>query len=330
MSHKNDHTTTCAPTRALAPALLAQWAFEALVDEALLTPKPGLIDLRGQHAHHDMSLALMCTSAHTLRPWFEAMARNAGEPQDLYAWRATLGALGREAEQAMLDATGGVNTHRGAIWALGLLVAAANRPARTGECSGAPCGATGSCNHGQAHGSLTTRHTPSLVTITRQAAQLARCPDRFAPAQPPNKGAIACKRYRVNGAKGQAQAGFPHVTRIGLPTLQHRRNAGHNEQQARLDTLLALITTLDDTCLLSRAGPTALARMQAGARQVLQLGGSATTAGRTALTALNTVAKEQRLSPGGAADLLAATLFLDRLDHHFSSHPAMQGSTTKA
>ena len=330
MRRKNDHTTTCAPTRAPAPALLAQWAFEALVDEALLTPKPGLIDLRSQHAHHDMSLALMCRSAHTLRPWFEAMAHSALQHRGLFTWRARLGALGREAEHAMLDATGGVNTHRGAIWALGLLVAAANRPARTGECSGAPCGATGSCNHGQAHGSLTTRHTPSLVTITRQAAQLARCPDRFAPAQPPSKGAIACTRYRVNGAKGQAQAGFPHVTRIGLPTLQHRRNAGHNEQQARLDTLLALITTLDDTCLLSRAGPTALARMQAGARQVLQLGGSATTAGRTALTALNTVAKEQRLSPGGAADLLAATLFLDRLDHHFSSRPALQGSTTKA
>jgi len=300
MSLKNDHTTTCAPTRAPEPALLAQWAFETLVDEALLTPKPGLIDLRSQHAHSDMSLALMCTSAHTLRPWFEALAHTAVQHQGLFTWRARLGALGREAEHAMLDATGGVNTHRGAIWALGLLVAAAARPA------------------------------PSLTAITRQAAQLARCPDLFAPAQPPNKGTIACKRYRVNGAKGQAQAGFPHVTRIGLPTLQHRRNAGHNEQQARLDTLLALIATLDDTCLLSRAGPTALARMQAGARQVLQLGGSTTPEGRIALTALNTVAKEQRLSPGGAADLLAATLFLDRLHHHFSPSPSQHDRTSKA
>ena len=300
MVHTTDQTPDSAPAQATAPALLAQWAFEALVDEALLTPKPGLIDLRGQHAHSDMSLALMCTSAHTLKPWFEAMAHTAVQHRGLFAWRARLGALGREAEHAMLNVTGGVNTHRGAIWALGLLVAAANRPA------------------------------PSLAAITHQAAQLARCPDLFAPAQPPNKGAIACKRYRVNGARGQAQAGFPHVTRIGLPTLQQRRNAGHNEQQARLDTLLALIATLDDTCLLSRAGPTALARMQAGARQVLQLGGSATAGGRSALTALNAMAQKQRLSPGGAADLLAATLFLSRLQQHFSSFPSQQGKTTKA
>ena len=309
MARTHDHIPGSACARTLTPEVLARWAFEALVDEALLTPKPGLVDLRGQHAHSDMSLALMCTSAHTLKPWFECMAHNARHPQGLFAWRAKLGMLGRQAEQAMLEATGGVNTHRGAIWALGLLVAAAAR---------IPCAKYGGTPPGH-NGGLSANSLPQhIADIVQQAAQLARCPDLSAPDSPPGKGAIACQRYGANGAKRQAQAGFPHVVRIGLPTLQCLRNAGHNEQQAHLDTLLALITTLDDTCLLSRGGPSGLARIQAGAREVLQHGGSATAAGRAALALLNKVAQEQRLSPGGAADLLATTLFLDRVQHHLS------------
>ena len=321
MGRSTDRTVLDAPARAPTPALLAQWAYEALVDEALLTPKPGLIDLRGQHAHGDMSLGLMCMSALTLRPWFEAMADNARLPQGLFAWRTTLGALGREAERAMLRATGGVNAHRGAIWALGLLIAAT---ARSTHRQGA------ARPNAPAMGPMTTCSDINVHTLAHLAAQLARCPDRFAPAQMTNKGALACLRYRVNGARGQAQAGFPHVIRIGLPTLLRLRATGHNEQQARLDTLLTLIATLDDTCLLSRGGTTALAWMQTQARHVLHQGGSVTAAGRIALTELNSQARKQGLSPGGAADLLAATLFLDRIHHHFSSRPARQDSATRA
>jgi len=105
---------------------LADLAVDALIDEADLSPKPALVDRRGNGAHSDLHLGLMHASALALWPAFKEMAEAAlvfgavGLPL-----REALGRIGREGEQAMLATTGGVNTHRGAIWALGLLVAAA-------------------------------------------------------------------------------------------------------------------------------------------------------------------------------------------------------------
>ncbi len=103
---------------------LARTATQCLIDEARLSPKPGLVDSRGNGAHHDLSLALMECSAHSLTSTFQALALQSWQrPADI-ALRQTVGRLGREGEQQMMAATGGVNTHRGAIWALGLLVSA--------------------------------------------------------------------------------------------------------------------------------------------------------------------------------------------------------------
>ncbi|WP_205895277.1 triphosphoribosyl-dephospho-CoA synthase, partial [Metapseudomonas otitidis] len=104
---------------------LADRAVDALIDEADLTPKPGLVDRRGSGAHSDLHLGLMHASALSLWPCFRQMAEAALQHREVGApLREALGRIGREGEAAMLATTGGVNTHRGAIWALGLLVAA--------------------------------------------------------------------------------------------------------------------------------------------------------------------------------------------------------------
>ena len=109
---------------------LARTATQCLIDEARLSPKPGLVDSRGNGAHHDLSLALMERSAHSLTPTFQALAQQSWQrPADI-ALRQTVGRLGREGERQMMAATDGVNTHRGAIWALGLLVSAVAMPGR--------------------------------------------------------------------------------------------------------------------------------------------------------------------------------------------------------
>ncbi|EJK2270926.1 triphosphoribosyl-dephospho-CoA synthase, partial [Escherichia coli] len=100
---------------------LAHTASACLIDEARLSPKPGLVDSRGNGAHQDLNLALMERSARSLQPTFHALAEQSWRrPADI-ALRETVGRLGREGEAQMMLATGGVNTHRGAIWALGLL-----------------------------------------------------------------------------------------------------------------------------------------------------------------------------------------------------------------
>nr|WP_318383333.1 triphosphoribosyl-dephospho-CoA synthase [uncultured Enterobacter sp.] len=264
---------------------LAQTATQCLIDEARLSPKPGLVDSRGNGAHHDLTLALMERSAHSLTPTFHALAQQSWQrPADI-ALRQIVGRLGREGEQHMMAATGGVNTHRGAIWALGLLTSAA-----------AMLGATGSAQY-----------------VAHTAALLAKLPDDAAP-RIFSKGLRATHRYRVPGAREEAQQAFPHVLNLALPQLRLSRQRGASETQARLDALMAVMTSLSDTCVLSRAGMTGLTAMQNGARAVLAAGGTAQAEGQRALLSLDAQMLALNASPGGAADLLAATLFLDRIE----------------
>lgn len=273
---------------AIQPALaerLADLAMQVLIDEADLSPKPGLVDRRGNGAHRDLHLGLMHDSARSLWPTFSAMAEAAqAEGQVSQALREAVGRLGREGETEMLRVTNGVNTHRGAIWALGLLTAAAALEGNT-----------------------------SATAIAMSAAALAQLDDPAAPHNPNSHGARVCRRYGVPGAREQAQQGFPAVIVHGLPQLLASRREGAGEQNARLDALLAIMSQLTDTCVLHRAGLEGLSRMQQGARAVLDVGGAASLAGRRQLRELDRDMLALNASPGGAADLLAATLFLDRL-----------------
>jgi triphosphoribosyl-dephospho-CoA synthase len=265
----------------------ADLAVDALVAEAALTPKPGLVDRRGSGAHPDMSLELLHVSARALRPALLGCAAAALDLPLGPALRARLGEIGRAGEAAMLAATGGVNTHRGALWSLGLLTA--------GAAAGDPVGI---------------------------AAGLARLPDEGRVVAGVSHGAKVMRRYRVPGAAGEAAAGFPHVVRRGLPMLRAARARGAGEDEARLDALLAIMATLPDTCVLHRGGAAGLRAVQAGAASVLAAGGCATSTGRRRLSTLDDLARRRRLSPGGSADLLAATLFLDSLDGGSGADPA--------
>lgn len=270
-------------------ARLARFATEALIEEAHVTPKPALVDRRGSGAHRDLNLAVMERSAYSLEPTFAALARASQGKRPSAALRTELAAIGRAGEAAMMRATQGSNAHRGAIWIVGLLVA----------------GATISCEVAGVQSNAT-----ALICST--AAQIACFPDRDAPLAPSN-GARVRMRYGVGGARREAQDGFPHVLRVGLPALRAARRRGIGENAARIDTLLTIMTTLDDTCLLHRAGLPALAAAKSGATEVLTSGGSSTPAGQAALARLESQLLALNASPGGAADLLAATLFLDRL-----------------
>jgi triphosphoribosyl-dephospho-CoA synthase len=261
---------------------LADRATQALIAEALLTPKPALVDRRGSGAHRDLDLERLLASAAALRPGFERMADCAWRRSPGRALREELGCIGREAETDMLAATRGSNAHRGAIWVLGLLVAGL---AMSGE--DAP---------------------PEEATAP--AAELARLPDRHA-MEGESNGSRVCARYGVEGARGEARSGFPHVVGVGLPALRAARGRGASENDARLDALLAIMARLDDTCLLHRGGRPALEAARSGAREVLAHGGSATALGRERLLALDADLMMRWVSPGGSADLLAACLLLD-------------------
>ena len=261
----------------------ADRAVRALRDEASLTPKPALVDARGSGAHQDLDLPRMLRSAEALRRPFAEMARAAEGAAPSAQLRGELAAIGRVAEQRMMMATDGSNAHRGAIWALGLLVAA-----------GAMCAPDA-----------------DAAMLCATAGAIARCPDPQHMPPEDTHGARVGRTFGVGGARAEACGGFPHVVRHGLPGLHAARVSGWAERNARIDALLCIMAHLDDTCLLHRGGRKALGIAQCGAQRVLDLGGSATASGHAALLRLDAELLAHNASPGGSADLLAATLFLD-------------------
>jgi triphosphoribosyl-dephospho-CoA synthase len=267
-------------------AWLARLGRQALIAEAELTPKPGLVDRRGSGAHSDLSLAIMKCSAFAIEPYFREMASVSQGGHPSQALRERLALIGRNAEHAMLRATGGSNSHKGAIWILGLLISAA---------------------------ALMDEDKASASVVAATAKKIASFEDRAAPRLV-SHGDMVAQQYGVAGARGEALRGFPHVVDIALPMLHSRRASGAIESVTRLDALLSVMSRLDDTCLLYRGGEEALVTAKEGAAAVMNAGGTRTPTGKQQLMRLDHQLLEMGVSPGGSGDLLAATLFLDAIE----------------
>jgi len=265
---------------------LASLSVSALVSTIELTPKPALVDRRVSGADASLDLTHARRAALSLKEGFLATAAaSASVERPSERLREALGRIGRDMEKRTPAATNGASTHRGVIWALGLLVASAAR----------------------------RQHDRSAGSVVAGAAAIALMPDRFAPDLL-TPGDRARRRFGAAGARGEAQRAFPHVIRIGLPALRGGRARGISEDDARLDALMAIMSGLEDTGLLHQGGRAALDAAQAGARAVLNAGGHATDAGRRCLRRLDAGLRAMNVSPKASADLLSATLFLDRLE----------------
>lgn len=182
----------------------------------------------------------------------------------------------------MFLATGGTNTHKGAIWVLGLLVAAAGQ----GE-------------------------ELNSIRVAGLAGSIARLPDLARP-ELVSHGDIVRERYRAAGARGEACEDFPHVVKVGIPALRAARAAEKSETASRLFSLLSIMAELDDTCVLYRSGLEGSEVVKAGAKAVLAVYDPGSQ--EAALRRFDRELLEKGISPGGSADLFAASLFLDCLD----------------
>ena len=279
-----DRTTGPVP----APPL-GRLAVRSLYTELVLSPKPGLVSPRDAGSHADMDAGTFLRSLFTLRGYFgdisTAGARGAPFTE--------LQALGIVAERRMLRATGGVNTHRGAIFSLGLLAAAAGRLFHRGE---SPTGA----RLGEAVSRLWGR------------AILAAAPG---PIGVDSHGLAVGRRYGVGGARREAVEGFPTLFGLGLPTLRETLIRTGSQRQALVQTLFSLLAALLDTNLLYRGGEAGLRLVHASARGFLEAGGVYRPDWEAHALAIHRKLVAQRLSPGGSADLLAATWFVHQVQN---------------
>jgi triphosphoribosyl-dephospho-CoA synthase len=276
-----DHQTTVRPAGDRDAKTIAATAVHCLLVELETFPKPGLVSHIDAGSHSDMDADTFRRSAAALQPYFQALA-------DAGAQGCAMGRLriiGLEAEAAMFTATAGINTHRGAIFGLGLL-----------------CAAAGAAANGQSDPA-----TPLGIAV----AQLWGRDIVDGPLLLHSHGGQARRRYGAGGARSEASQGFPSVYKVGLPALQYGALlAPGDHEAARVQACFALIAALQDTNLLHRGGPSGLAYARCAARRFLDDGGVGTPDWRRRANVIHQSFVAHRLSPGGSADLLAMSLFV--------------------
>jgi triphosphoribosyl-dephospho-CoA synthase len=267
----------------------------------MLYPKPGLVSWADSGSHDDMHAETFMRSLFTLRSYFARIAQAGADAADF----ATLAGLGVAAEQRMLTATGGVNTHRGAIFLLGMLCAAAGRVAASAARVDAAAGGAGA-------GKLVAIAPTALRTALMQhwGADLQRhCLRRPAHAH----GTTAALVHGIGGARREAADGMPAVFALALPVMQATLAAGRDMACARTDAFFALLGAVDDTNVYHRCGAEGARFMRAQAHEFIAAGGTAAVGWRATALTMHQRFVARRMSPGGAADLLAATCLVQQL-----------------
>lgn len=257
---------------------LERICLDALTHEAMAWPKPGLVTPVDAGSHRDMHIGTFLASIDALQGSFAALAL-AGAREEKFA---VLQAIGIEAEGKMLCATGGVNTHRGAIFNLGLLVAAAARRQADSTLADLDCGA------------VVARVWGAEIAAGRKKS-------------PASHGNSVFKKFTIGGARAEAVAGFPTVYNIGLRALRRLVDAGRDRETTQIGTLLALMEHLPDTNLLWRDGESGLEFVRDSAAAFNRAGGVDAPGWREHLLVMHREFVGRNLSPGGSADLLAAS-----------------------
>jgi triphosphoribosyl-dephospho-CoA synthase len=264
---------------------LAESAILSLLQELETYPKPGLVSMVDSGAHADMDYALMCRSAHALLHPFAritAAGRKAG------SFESMIVPLGLAAERDMLHATDGINTHRGAIFSLGMILAAlalvdsASKP-------------------------LTSAHVRAALLDTWGDALQAHALSGGLGA---SHGAVVRRTTGSGGARVEAARGFPGIFEIGVPAYRAALAADLDFNASRVHTLFVLMEAVEDTNVLFRGGPEAASFVRQSAGQFLAEGGCRRAGWFDRAEELHRKFIQRNLSPGGSADLLSGTLLV--------------------
>lgn len=290
-----------APPRATVIALhdrgqagrLSRLATLALLAEVELSPKPGLVDPVSCGAHDDMDAETFRASITAIAPWFPVLHETgrAGHRDAPSRFLQRLRRPGMGCEDAMFAATRGVNTHKGAVFAFGLLLGCAGRLAA----GGLPVTARSLTD-------LAARMARPLVEVELPAVE---CPGTY--------GEAAFVEHRLAGARGEAAGGYASVRRHALPAYRAVLEATGDGRGAMVQALLVLMATTDDTTLVKDGSLDGLRHVQRSARDLLDAGGVRAPDALTRLHRLDVDLTRRGLSPGGCADLLAVTHFLAHL-----------------
>ena len=264
----------------------ARLATQALLYEVATTPKPGLVDRANSGSHRDMDFFTFQASAAALYPYFARCVKIGRETADAQETFRRLRLPGKLAEGEMLHATGGVNTHKGAIFSMGIL-----------------CGALGRLERAQ-------WGDPSAVLAECAAMTRGLISHDYANLTPETAKTAGQKlylQYGITGVRGQAESGFPAVLNVGLPKLEAALAAGKSINEAGCAALLAMLADTADTNMIHRGGYELAKKTAEEIGALLEKEPFPT---EETLEALDAEFIRDNLSPGGTADLLALVYLL--------------------
>ena len=274
-------------------------ALEATLLEAACTPAPGLIDRINAGAHEDMDYFTFLHGSAALAPFFYKCAAagwfHSGTPEELLP---VLRVIGQNGEKTMLQATSGINTQRGLLFLMGILLGGAAHLVRCGKkiTAGSQLAmAADVCN--------------GIVERELQSLQGGSHPRKL------TAGERLFMKYGETGIRGEIEAGLPSVALVGIPRLREAFSNGLCVNDALVHTLVGLMLVTKDTTVLNRRGPEGQDLMRKLAQHASELGGMLTEKGRNAIQHMDDIFSKENISPGGTADLLAATWFVHRMEN---------------
>lgn len=285
--------TEKATTGEIPPiADVAEWVHDALLAELNLTPKPGLVDLRNSGAQDYINYDTFIASIAAITPHLHEFCRAGLSSSDVPAtlFLSLIRPIGIVCEKAMFAATGQVNTHKGAIFSMGLFCAAAGRLMAGGA-------------------------MPDRRQLCREVAAI--CSNLVAGDLERNRSAKTTgdrlfREYGLTGIRGEAASGYATVRKHALPVYDLLTIEGYPEQLVRLQVLLTLMANNADTNILGRSGMEGSAYVRRKAAALLEDGGALDPGGIERLAAFDDELISLNISPGGITDLLAVCLLLSR------------------
>lgn len=284
---------------------LTRFAQESILYEVVLSPKPGLVDALDSGAHQDMDVYTFLRSAASLHEGFRSFSMaglaHEGTEKELFQ---KIRPIGMESEKVMLEATGQVNTHKGVVFSLGIILAASGRYLQdklAGHDEIPPFTAEDS----EAVFCIAAKMTEGLVDSDfRDLERKTRH----------THGEMLYLNHGFTGIRGEAEKGYPMVRLKALPLFRDLSGSPHSSEEKFLEVLLHLMSETEDSNVVSRGGMEALEYVKAEASAFLVDGGMRHPDARNRLIRMNEDFRTRNISPGGSADLLSLTIFLARLE----------------
>lgn len=269
-------------------------AYISLLEEVYTTPKPGLVDLWSCGAHTDMDVQTFEKSAWCLRPFFIEMANEGytfeGDPETLFS---EIRQIGIRAEKSMYKATEGVNTHKGSIFTMGIF-----------------CAAVGRCIKENHQIDLEAIRKIQLAMTERVLSEELHILKRN---KPQSNGEKNLKNFGTLGIRGEAVKGYPSIWLVALPVLLQGEQEGREDNLIKLQTLMALMSRVEDSNIIARKGPVTLKEVQRQSEIFLNNGGAYAANALMDLKKMDQDFTQNHISAGGCADLLAASIFIKKI-----------------